>query len=106
MSFPGGGGGGRGGGGGGGGGGGAAAASAGSAENSTAARAGARVRRNPNRAMDWKLEPLVPIVNKQQACTSRPAASGHPRRDRLGGTQGMNIVIRTSPATAVRWRRC
>jgi len=101
MSFPGGGGGGRGGGGGGGrGGGGGAQASLQDLDKLLAqARAyGA----NPNRSMDWTLEPLVPIVNKQQPFFVQAGTEAA-----IGETiawaerQGLNLVIRTSPASAV-----
>ena len=57
---------------------------------------------NPNRQMDWNLEPFVPIVNKQQPMFVQ-AGSEAAVRDAIAwaDTMGINIVIRTSPATAV-----
>jgi hypothetical protein len=57
---------------------------------------------NPNRQMDWTLEPLVPVVTKKvpffvqagNEATIRSAISWAER-------QGVNIVIRTNPAAAV-----
>jgi imidazolonepropionase-like amidohydrolase len=104
MSFPGGGGGGRGGGGGGGRGGGAGA---GDQPNRLQeldkllrqARAYAAV---PDRQIDWTLEPLVPIVQKQQPMYIQ-AATEAAIRDAIGWAErsGLNIVIRTSPGSAV-----
>jgi imidazolonepropionase-like amidohydrolase len=52
--------------------------------------------------MDWNLEPFVAIVNKQQPLFVQ-AGSEQAIRDAIAwaDTQGVNIVIRTSPATAV-----
>jgi hypothetical protein len=100
MSFPGGGGGGRGGGGGG-------AGAGGGGQNALqeidrllqqAKAYGA----NPNRTLDWTLEPFLPILNKQQAFYVQ-AGSADAIRQAIGWAErsGVNIVIRTSPASAV-----
>jgi imidazolonepropionase-like amidohydrolase len=104
MSFPGGGG---GGGGRGGGGGGAGAGAGGGGQNALqelddllkrAKAYGA----NPNRQRDWTLEPFLPILNKQQAFYVQ-AGSADAIRQAIGWAErsGVNIVIRTSPASAV-----
>ena len=57
---------------------------------------------NANRTMDWNLEPLVPIVQKKQPFFVQ-AGSEQAIRDAIAWAerQGLNIVIRTSPAAAV-----
>ena len=103
LSFPGSGGGGRGGGGGGGRGGGAGAGGGNPLQELdrllTAARAyGA----NANRQMDWTLEPLVPIVTKKQPFFVQAGTEDAIRNAvAWAERQGVNIVIRTSPMTAV-----
>ncbi len=96
MSFPGGGGGGRGGGG--------APQPAGTAlqELDKFMQQARAYGANPNRAMDWNLEPLVPIVTKRQPMFVQ-AGTEAAIRDAIGWAErsGMNIVIRTSPAAAV-----
>ena len=103
MSFPGGGGGGRGGGGGGA----AGVGAAGGGQNALqeldrllqqAKAYGA----NPSRTRDLTLEPFLPILNKQQAFYVQ-AGSADAIRQAIGWAErtGVNIVIRTSPASAV-----
>ncbi len=57
---------------------------------------------NPNRQMDWTLEPLVPIVQKKQAFFIS-AGSEDAIRSAISWAerQGLNIVIRTGPMAAV-----
>ena len=102
LSFPGGGGGGRGGGGGGGRGG---APTGGSNNLQVLDKLLAQARvygANPNRQMDWTLEPLVPIVTKKHPFFVQAGSEGAVR-DALAWAErhGLNIVIRTSPAAAV-----
>ena len=100
LSFPGGGGGGRGGGGGGRGGG--AGGGAGMAELERLLTQARAYGANATRTMDWNLEPLVPIVQKKQPFFVS-AGSEQAVRDAIAWAerQGINIVIRTSPAAAV-----
>ena len=104
MSFPGGGGGGRGGGGGGGGrGGGAASDQPNRLQEIDRLLRQARVyAANPNRQVDWTLEPFVPVVQKQQAMYVQAGTEGAVR-DAIGWAErnGINLVIRTSPMSAV-----
>jgi len=101
LTFPGGGGGGRGGGGGGRAGG-AGAAPTGLQAVETLLTQARAYGANPNRQVDWTLEPLVPVVTRKvpffvqagNEATIRSAISWAER-------QGVNIVIRTSPAAAV-----
>jgi imidazolonepropionase-like amidohydrolase len=101
MSFPGGGGGGRGGGGGGGRGGGAGGG-AGMPELERLLAQAKAYGANANRTMDWNLEPLVPIVQKKQPFFVQ-AGNEDAVRNAIAFAErhGLNIVIRTSPATAV-----
>ena len=57
---------------------------------------------NANRQMDWTLEPLIPIVTKKQPFFVQ-AGSEDAIRQAIAWAerQGLNIVIRTSPAAAV-----
>jgi imidazolonepropionase-like amidohydrolase len=57
---------------------------------------------NPNRDMNWNLEPFLPILNRQQAFYIS-AGSDNAIRQALEWAQRQNVsvVIRTSPATAV-----
>jgi imidazolonepropionase-like amidohydrolase len=57
---------------------------------------------NPNRQIDWNLEPLIPIVQKQQPFFVQATTEGAVR-DAIGWAerQDLAIVIRTGPATAV-----
>jgi hypothetical protein len=57
---------------------------------------------NPKRTVDWNLEPLVPIITKQQPMFIQ-AGSDAAIRDAIAWAerQGINIVIRTSPGSAV-----
>jgi len=57
---------------------------------------------NPNRTMDWNLEPFVPVVQKKQLLFIQ-AGTEQAVRDAVAWAdrQGLNIVIRTSPAAAV-----
>jgi imidazolonepropionase-like amidohydrolase len=57
---------------------------------------------NPNRQMDWNLEPFIPIVRKEQPLFVQ-AGSADAIRDAIGWAeqQGLNIVIRTSGPSAV-----
>ncbi len=57
---------------------------------------------NPNRTVDWTLDPLVPIVNRQQPMFVQ-AGSETAIRDAIAWAErsGVNIVIRTNPAAAV-----
>ncbi|HET9373100.1 MAG TPA: amidohydrolase family protein [Vicinamibacterales bacterium] len=104
MTFPSaGGGGGRGGGGGGGrGGGGGGNQQAQLAELDRLIKAAKSYGANPNRQMDWSLEPLLPIVNKQQPFFVS-AGSETAIRDAIAWAErnGINIVIRTGGASAV-----
>jgi imidazolonepropionase-like amidohydrolase len=101
MSFPAGGGGrgGRGGGRGGGGGGNAAERLEQLDALIKQARAYATIK---DRQVDWTLEPLVPVVQKQQPLYVQ-AGNESAVRDAIAWAerQGVNLVIRTSPATAV-----
>jgi len=102
LSFPGGGGGGRGGGGGGGRGGGAGGGGNAMPEIEKLLTAARAYGANPNRQVDWNLEPLVPIVTKKQPFFVEAGAEGA-IRDAIAWAerQGLNIVIRTNPAAAV-----
>jgi imidazolonepropionase-like amidohydrolase len=103
MAFPSGGGGGRGGGGGGArGGGGGGNQQAQLAELDRLIKAAKSYGANPNRQMDWSLEPLVPIVNKQQPFFVN-AGSETAIGDAIAWAErnGINIVIRTNGAAAV-----
>jgi hypothetical protein len=101
LSFPGGGGGGRGGGGGGRGGGGGGGGS--SLQDLEKLLDEARLyAKNPNRDMNWALEPLVPIVLKKQPFYTQAGNEGAVQSAiAWAERQGLNLVIRTSPATAV-----
>jgi hypothetical protein len=99
MAFPGGGGGGRGGGGGGGGG---AAAGGGRGpmdELNTLLDLARTYMKNPNRAIDWTLEPFVPVLERKQAFYVN-AGSEQAIRDAVAWSERENlpIVIRTGPA--------
>jgi len=103
FTFPGGGGGGRGGGGGfpaGGRAGGAATSGLRELENLLAQ---AKVYgANPNRDMNWNLEPFLPILKKQQAFyVSAGSEAAITQALQWAQRQNVNIVIRTSPASAV-----
>jgi imidazolonepropionase-like amidohydrolase len=102
MSFPGGGGGGRGGGGGGGRGGGAPAGAGGLAALDTLLAQARAYSANANRQMDWNLEPLIPIITKKAPFFVQ-AGSEDAIRQAIAWAerQGLNIVMRTSPAAAV-----
>jgi hypothetical protein len=95
LSFPGGGGGGRGGGGGGGGG--------NQLQELDRLIDEARLyAKNPNRAVNWALEPFMPILEKKQAFFTQAGNEAAVRSAvEWAERQGVNIVIRTSPATAV-----
>jgi len=99
MSFPGGGGGGRGGRGGGGGG--ANAQDQIRKLNDLLARTKAYMA-NPNRQVNWDLEPLIAVLTKEQPLYVG-AGSADAIRDAIGWAeaQGVNIVIRTSGQSAV-----
>jgi imidazolonepropionase-like amidohydrolase len=57
---------------------------------------------NPNRDMNWNLEPFLPILNKQQAFyVSAGNDAAITQALQWAERQNVNIVIRTSPATAV-----
>jgi imidazolonepropionase-like amidohydrolase len=57
---------------------------------------------NPNRDMNWNLEPLLPILNKQQAFyISAGSDAAITQALQWAQRQNVNIVIRTSPQTAV-----
>jgi hypothetical protein len=105
MSFPGGGGGGRGGGGGGRGGGGGGGGNA-LAELNTLLKQARAYGANPNRSMNWNLEPFLPILNKEM-----PFFVQANNADTIGQAiawaeeAGVSIVIRTSPASAVESAR-
>jgi imidazolonepropionase-like amidohydrolase len=101
MAFPGGAAGGRGGGGGGGRGGGGGP-TAGLPELDKVIQQARAYGANANRTMDWHLEPLVPIVQKKQVMFIQ-AGTEMAIRDAVAWAerQGINIVIRTSPAAAV-----
>lgn len=103
LSFPGGGGGGRGGGGGF-----PAGGRAGGAGNSGLRElenllAQARVYgQNPNRDMNWTLEPFLPILNKQQAFyVTAGSEAAITQVLQWAQAQNVNVVIRTNPAAAV-----
>ena len=102
MTFPGGAGGGRGGGGGGGGGGAGGGAGAGLPELDRLFAQARAYMANANRTMDWNLEPLVPVIQKKQVMFIQ-AGTEQAVRDAIAWAerQGINIVIRTSPAAAV-----
>lgn len=104
LTFPGGGGGGRGGGGGGGGRGGGAGGAQQSPlmELERLLRAAKAYGANPNRQMDWSLEPLLPIINKRMPFYVS-AGSAQAIRDAIAWAerQSVNIVIRTGPQAAV-----
>jgi imidazolonepropionase-like amidohydrolase len=57
---------------------------------------------NPNRQMDWNLEPLIAVVQKQQPFFVQAGTEGA-IRDAIGWAErnDVAIVIRTSPTTAV-----
>jgi imidazolonepropionase-like amidohydrolase len=103
LVYPGGGGGGRGGGGGGGGaaGGGAATGSARGPmdELNTMLDQTRAYMKNPNRAIDWNLEPFVPILERRQALYVS-AGTEQAIRDAVAWAERQNIaiVIRTGPA--------
>lgn len=98
MSFPGGGGGGRGGFGGRAGGGGNSGL-----RELEALLAQAKVYgQNPNRDMNWNLEPFLPILNKQQAFYVTAGSDAAVTQVlQWAQAQNVNVVIRTNPATAV-----
>jgi imidazolonepropionase-like amidohydrolase len=101
FSFPGGGGGGRGGGGGFGGRTGGAGNS-GLRELETLLAQAKVYGQNPDRDMNWNLEPFLPILNKQQAFyVSAGNDNAVTQALQWAQRQNVNIVIRTSPATAV-----
>jgi imidazolonepropionase-like amidohydrolase len=102
MAFPGGGGGGRGGGGGAGGRGGGAGAGAGLTDLDKLLAQARAYSANANRQMDWSLEPLIPIITKKAPFFVQ-AGSEDAIRQAIAWAerQGLNIVIRTSPASAV-----
>lgn len=57
---------------------------------------------NPNRDMNWNLEPFLPILNKQQAFyVSAGSDAAITQAIAWAQRQNVNIVIRTSPAAAV-----
>ena len=98
LSFPGGGGGGRGGGGRAGG----AGGNSGLRELETLMAQAKVYGTNPNRDMNWNLEPFLPILNKQQAFyVSAGNQTAINQALQWAQQQDVNIVIRTSPATAV-----
>jgi len=101
MVFPGGAGG-RGGGGGGGGGRGGVDSTAGLPDLEKLLTQARAYGANPNRTMDWNLEPFVPVVQKKQLLFIQ-AGTEQAVRDAVAWAdrQGLNIVIRTSPAAAV-----
>ncbi len=101
LNFPGGGGGGRGGGGAGRGGG-PAGGGAGLPELEKLMAQARAYSANANRTIDWNLEPFVPVVQKKipffvSAGSEQAIGAAISWAER----QGVNIVIRTSPATAV-----
>jgi imidazolonepropionase-like amidohydrolase len=106
MSFPGGGGGGRGGGGGGGrGGGGGGGGEEQLEELNTLLRRAKAYGATTDRRMDWALEPLLPIVNRQQPLYVQAGSADAIRRSlEWAGAQGVNVVVRTNPAAAVESR--
>lgn len=57
---------------------------------------------NANRTMDWNLEPLVPVVQKKQPFFVQ-AGNEDAVRNAIAWAErhGLNLVIRTSPASAV-----
>ena len=103
LTFPGGGGGGRGGGGGGAGAGGGRGGGGGTQALDTLLAQARAYGANPKRDMDWNLEPLVPIVQKQQPFFAQ-AGSADSIRQAIAWAerQGINLVIRTNPAAAVQ----
>ena len=57
---------------------------------------------NASRTMDWNLEPLVPIVQKKQPFFVQAGSEDAVRAAiAFAERHGLNLVIRTSPATAV-----
>jgi hypothetical protein len=102
MTYPGGAGGGRGGGGGGGGRGGGAGGGATIADLDKLLVQARAYGANANRQMDWNLEPFVPVVQKKQVLFIQ-STTDNGVRDAIAWAerQGINIVIRTSPASAV-----
>ncbi len=102
FSFPGGGGGGRGGGGFPAGGRAGGAANSGLRELENLLAQAKVYGANPNRDMNWTLEPFLPILNKQQAFyVSAGSDAAITQAIAWAQRQNVNIVIRTSPATAV-----
>ena len=102
FSFPGGGGGGRGGGGFPAGGRAGGAANSGLRELDNLLAQAKVYGANPNRDMNWTLEPFLPILNKQQAFyVSAGSDAAITQAIAWAQRQNVNIVIRTSPATAV-----
>ncbi len=102
LSFPGGGGGGRGGGGGFGGRAGGAGGNSGLRELETLLAQAKVYGTNPNRDKNWTLEPFLPILNKQQAFYVTAGNDGAVTQAiAWAQRQDVNLVIRTSPATAV-----
>jgi imidazolonepropionase-like amidohydrolase len=99
MSFPGAGGGGRGGGGGGRGGGAPPAAGNPLDELNRLLERARVYMKNPNRTVDWTLEPFVPLLERRQAMFVN-AAGDQGIRDAVlwAERQGLNIVLRTNPA--------
>jgi len=97
LSFPGGGGGGRGGGRAGG-----AGGTSGLRELETLLAQAKVYGTNPNRDMNWNLEPFLPILNKQQAFyVSAGSQAAITQALQWAQQQNVNIVIRTNPAAAV-----
>ncbi len=57
---------------------------------------------NPNREMNWNLEPFLPILNKQQAFyISAGSDAAITQALQWAQRQDVNVVIRTNPMTAV-----
>jgi imidazolonepropionase-like amidohydrolase len=57
---------------------------------------------NPNRAMNWNLEPFIPIIKKQQAFyVNAGSEQAITQAIAWAQRQDVNLVIRTSPAAAV-----
>jgi hypothetical protein len=57
---------------------------------------------NPNRQIDWSLEPFVPVIQKRQVLFIQAATEGAiSQAIAWAERQGFNIVLRTSPASAV-----
>ena len=102
FSFPGGGGGGRGGGGFPGGGRAGGAGNSGLRELETLLAQARVYSKNPDRAMNWNLEPFLPILNKQQAFYVNAGSDAAIRQAvEWAQRQDVSIVIRTAPMTAV-----